>query len=210
MAIPTLREVFGFQYTQLGHVVLLLVLFAVCLAQLVIVDEYYSIYFVVGIIIPPVAGVFLLIRMYIQLLKSFIYSIYITLIVELAAYVFHVGLKSTVLVLLFISVWILKIRVWSLNSTLLTAYIVLELVLDVLLEFKLMNIIAQLYKGTPEEHNRINRMLRELRGRRGGAGRAAAAGVVPNEHIANGHVPIDQVANGQIAIWHVPNGQVAD
>ena len=190
-----------------GHVVLLLVLFALCLAQMVIavVDEYHWIYFAVGITIPPVACLFILIRMYIQPLKSFIYNIYITLIIELVAYVIHIGLKSTALVVLFISVW-------RGNEVVLVACTVLELELDTLLESKLLHTMAQLIDGTPAE---INRTLREFRGRRGGAGCTAGSGIVPNGQDANGHianedVPNGLVVNGQIANGHVPNGQDAN
>ena len=191
MAIPTLREVFGFQYTQLGHVVLLLLLFALCLAQVVIavVDEYHWIYFAVGITIPPVACLFILIRMYIQPLKSFIYSIYITLIViELVAYVIHMALKLSALF------WL--ISVWRGNEVALVACIVFELALDTLLKWKLFYTVVQLKVGTPAE---INRTLREFRGKRGGAGQ-----------IANEHVPNDQDVNGHIANEDLHNGLVVN
>ena len=74
MRLPTVREIICFQYTLLAHVTLLFLLFAVFLAPVV----FAVVGLAVGIILVPVASLFVCIRVYIRQLDAFIVLIYFT------------------------------------------------------------------------------------------------------------------------------------
>ena len=98
MKIPTLQEVVGFQYSQLVHLVLLLVLLAECLAHTIIaaIDEYHKFYYALGIIVPVLAGLFWCIRMQ-PFAEQFEWFPGGSVLVELVAYVIHVVLNAVAL-----------------------------------------------------------------------------------------------------------------
>ena len=186
MVIYSLRDVFGFQYTLRGHVALLVALFAVFLAQAVIAvvadTQSLKIYFAVGVVIPPVAIIFILFRMYLQPFEWFLYSSFITLLIEFGACVLLLLIKFAAIGIFWLSILFLKSD-WGLSSTLLSACTVLELLLYVVLECKLANTLDQLSHLNNVPPAEINRMLRELRGRRDVGRPVAGAGVVPNGHV---------------------------
>ena len=89
MAMPTLREVFGFQYNRLTHLMLLCVLFAVSLVHLVIaaVADFLFAY-ALGIIFPVMAIAICCLRMLPAAMKiAGLHSG--TVVIELAAYVLN-------------------------------------------------------------------------------------------------------------------------
>ena len=100
MKIPTLREFVGFHYSQLVHLVLLLVLLAECLAHTIIaaIAEYYKFYALV-IFVPVLAGVLLCIRTQ-PFVEQFDWFPGGSVLVELVPYVTHMILKTVSICLL--------------------------------------------------------------------------------------------------------------
>ena len=194
MAFPPLIEVFGIDYTHRGHVALLLLLFTVCITQLVISiaegdriarpDGVLSLKTLcaAGISFPLVGSLCLLIRMYIKPLKWFYYSIFSTLTIEMAVSLLPFSLKAAEIILLFFDVWMINTSSWSQSWTLLIACSVLELVLVVFYDVRMLITIIEFKTGARAE---INRMLREVRGRSDGTGFVAGVGLVPNGHLPN-------------------------
>ena len=143
MGLPTARDIFSYQYTLVAHVALLLLLFAVCLAPVMIVFvNNNKIDFVVGIILPPVASLFVCVRVFIRQLDTFcIVVICSTLILEIMAYVFH-------LLMITVSLGVGTFNVWSLNEMLIIAGL-----LEVMLVYKVMPGLVCMMCGTPEQRN---------------------------------------------------------
>ena len=98
--MPTLREVFDFQYNLPTHLVLLLVLFAVTVAHLVIaaIADVMSGY-VIGIIVPVICMAFCCLRM-LPVAKKIAVFYDGTMALELIAYVLYLLLNTASLVYL--------------------------------------------------------------------------------------------------------------
>ena len=93
MKLPTVHDLIDFRYSRPAHVVLLLVMLAVCLAQVVIAavagfKYYIMVYYVFDIVVPVLGGVLVCVRM-LPSAEQFKWFPGDTVVVELMGYAIH-------------------------------------------------------------------------------------------------------------------------
>ena len=178
------RDLIYFRYSRSVHVLLLLTLFVVFIAQAVIAavaglkceyrGYFMAAYYAVGLVVPVLAGVLVIVRVR-PFVEQFFWFSGDSVVVELIGYATHMSLNAVAFTLL-IKDLIRTADNLQVYHWLLTACTVLEYLLETILIYKLMAAMVRLWFGTEQQKAET---LAELKGKgyEAGAGPGVSADV---------------------------------